>query len=129
MVKNNKKTILLAEDDKFISKVYKEGLTDAGFDVVIATNGDEALKQMRGQKKPDLVLLDIIMYSKNGFEVLEEMKKDEKLKNIPVIVVSNLGQEIDINKAKLLGVKEYLIKSNYTMKDVIEKVTFYVENN
>lgn len=115
------KKILLAEDDTFISRAYGDGFTRAGFDVVLAHDGVEALSKIRSEK-PDIILLDIIMPDKNGFEVLEEIKKDKGFSNIPVIVLSNLGQQSDIEQGKKLGAVDYLIKSNTSMKEVVEKV-------
>ncbi len=119
---STKKKILLAEDDNFISTAYKDGLTRAGFEVVTAVDGDITLEKLKGDK-PDLLLLDIIMPGKNGFDVLEAMKKEPTLTKIPVIILSNLGQDSDIKKGKELGVEDYLIKSDHSMKEVIEKVT------
>lgn len=113
--------ILLAEDDKFISRAYSDGLGRAGFNVDVAHDGAEAVTKIKAGK-PDLVLLDIIMPEKNGFEVLEEIKKDPAFKKLPVIVLSNLGQDSDVVQGKALGAVDYLIKSNMAMKDVIAKV-------
>lgn len=120
-----KKKILLAEDDRFISRVYKDSLEQNGFEVVLATDGETALQRIK-EDGLDLILLDLIMPVKNGFEVLEEMKMDNKLKKIPVMVLSNLGQDSDIQKSKELGVVDYLIKSDHSMKEVIEKVKFHL---
>ena len=113
--------ILLAEDDKFISRAYKDGLERAGFEVTLASDGVEAMKKIR-EIKPDLMLLDLIMPVKNGFEVLAEVKQDRELSRIPVIVISNLGQESDIQKGRDLGANDYLIKANYSMSEVVEKI-------
>jgi len=121
----NTKRILLAEDDKFISRAYKDGLTRAGFEVETAYDGNEALKKIRANK-PNLILLDLVMPDKDGFETLEELHLDKKLKKIPVIVLSNLGQDSDVKKGKELGAVDYLIKSDHSMKEVIEKVKFYL---
>ena len=88
-------------------------------------DGREALKKIRSEE-PDMVLLDLIMPEKNGFEVLEEMKKDKALKNIPVIVLSNLGQESDVDQGKKLGAVDYLIKSNVSIKEVIEVIKLHL---
>ncbi len=113
--------ILLAEDDKFLSIALGDKLAREGFFVIKALNGAEALAKIR-LEKPDLILLDIIMPQKSGFEVLAEMKLDPLMKNIPVIVLSNLGQESDIKKAKALGARDYLVKSDVEMKTVVEKI-------
>ncbi len=119
----NKKKILLIEDDKYIFRAYKDGLEHAGFEVIGASDGSEGVSEAK-DKKPDLILLDLILPIKNGFEVLEEIKMDDTTKNIPVIILSNLGQESDVAKGNALGAEDYLIKSNYSMKEVVEKVKF-----
>jgi DNA-binding response OmpR family regulator len=122
---DSKKTIVLAEDDKFISKAYSAGLTGEGFGVITVYDGEEAMEAIK-KNKPNLILLDLVMPSKNGFEVLEELNLDKSLSSISVLVLSNLGQESDVEKAKALGAKDYLVKSNFSMKDVIEKVKFHL---
>jgi DNA-binding response OmpR family regulator len=120
---NNEKKIkiVLAEDDKFISRAYFDGLSRSGFEVTQAFDGNEALIKIK-EIKPDIILLDVIMPEKNGFEVLEELKQDDYLKRIPVIILSNLGQESDIQKGRKLGASDYMIKANYSMTEVIEKI-------
>jgi len=113
--------ILLVEDDKFLSTALDDKLTREGFTVIKALNGQEAITKIRSQQ-PDLILLDIIMPQKNGFEVLAEIKLDETFKHIPVIVLSNLGQEADIKKAQDLGAVDYIVKSDVEMKIVVEKI-------
>jgi len=117
----SKYKVLLAEDDKFLIQAYTHGLGRAGFTVISAPDGEVALEKI-GAEKPDIILLDLIMPVKNGFEVLEELQKDEELKKIPIIILSNLGQETDIKKGKELGAADYLIKSNSSMNDVIAKI-------
>ena len=117
--------ILLVEDDKFISRAYCDGFKRAGFDVVTAFDGDEAMEKIK-KETPDLILLDLIMPGKNGFELLGELKMDDALKNIPVIVLSNLGQETDIERAKEMGAEDYMIKANYSMADVVNKIKEYM---
>lgn len=117
------KRILVAEDDKFYATLYKKRLTEEGFEVIIATDGEEALKELRTQK-PNLLILDIIMPVKDGFEVLKEMKTDESLKSVPVLVVTNLGQEEDTKQAIQLGAVDYVVKANipiYAMIDIVKK--------
>ncbi len=126
--KKKKAKILLAEDDKFISLAYKDGLERSGFHVIVANDGVEAIKKFKSEK-PDLVLLDIIMPQKNGFEVLEEIKKSKKQKNIPIIILSNLGQDTDIKKSRELGASDYLIKSNFSMSEVVNKVKKYLDKH
>ncbi len=113
--------ILLVEDDKFLSTALADKLAREGFTVTKAVNGEEALAKVR-LARPDLVLLDLIMPQKTGFEVLAELKLEPSTKDIPVIVLSNLGQEVDIKKAKDLGARDYLVKSDVEMKTVVEKI-------
>lgn len=118
---NDKKTILLAEDDEMISGMYKTKLEQAGFEVLAATNGSDAL-ELALDNKPDLVLLDIIMPQLDGFTVLERLKMSAKTKSIPVYLLTNLGTEEDIEKGKGLGAKDYLVKANLTPTEVLSKV-------
>jgi DNA-binding response OmpR family regulator len=117
--------ILLVEDDKFISRAYMAGLSKAGFEVVLAYDGEEAINKLQTEK-PNIILLDLMMPVKDGFETLKEIKANAKLKKIPVVILSNLGQDSDIEKSKSLGATDYLIKSDVSMKEVIEKVHFYL---
>lgn len=123
-VKTGKK-VLLIEDDRYISRAYQDGLERAGFQVSVSLDGREGMKSVKADK-PDLILLDLIMPIQNGFEFLEEIKMSPEFKKIPVIILSNLGQDSDIQKGKALGVDEYLIKANFSMKEVIEKVKFHL---
>ena len=128
MTSNKKNKVFLAEDDKFISRAYQDGLGRAGFEVISAFDGEEALKKIK-ETIPDIILLDVIMPEKNGFEVLEEIKADNKFKKIPVIILSNLGQDTDIQKGRELGAVDYLIKSNFSIGEVVEKIKKYIKNN
>jgi len=113
--------VILAEDDPTIATAYKMGLTYHGFEVIVAVDGNEALAAMREQH-PDIILLDIIMPHMNGIEVLAEMRKDPKLKDLPVIILSNLDQPTDTFRASDLGAKAYLIKANLSLKELIEHI-------
>ena len=114
-------TILLAEDDELISQMYTTKLTHDGFKVVVAKDGEESIAQAE-KGGIDLILLDIIMPKVDGFVVLEKLKKDEKTKNIPVVMLTNLGQDEDIEKGKALGAYDYLIKANLTPQQVSDKI-------
>lgn len=116
-----RKYILVAEDDSFYQNLYKVKLTNEGFDVNVASNGKEAIDEVK-KRKPDLVLLDLIMPDKDGFEVLREIRGDPQTKDLKVIVLSNLGQEEDIKKVKELGVLDYLIKTNVSIQSVVSKI-------
>jgi len=115
------KKILMIEDDKFLRKFYRDKLTRAGFDFIEATNGEEGLNKVISES-PDLVLLDLILPRKNGFDVLIEMKRNENTKKIPVIILSNLGQESDIKRGLELGAQDYLVKPEISLSEVVDKV-------
>ena len=117
------KTILLVEDDKFLSALLKNRLEKESFNVIHAEDGEEAVNILRtSSSKPDLVLLDIILPKKNGFEVLEEVKQDLEFKALPIIIISNLGQDDDLSRGKELGATEYFIKAQTSIDDLISKI-------
>ncbi|MDH5533832.1 MAG: response regulator [Candidatus Pacebacteria bacterium] len=116
-----KKLVLVAEDDAFYGNVFKTKLAKEGYDVVVAVNGKKAL-ELAAERVPDLMLLDLVMPVMDGFETLQSVKADEKLKNVPVIILSNLGQDSDVEKAKKLGAKDYFVKSNVSIQKVVEIV-------
>ena len=120
-VEQQKKKILLAEDEQFLLRAYINKLEHEGFEVIPVTDGVSAIEKIRSEK-PDLVLLDIIMPKKTGFEVLEEAKADQEISHIPIVVTSNLGQESDVKTALESGAADYLIKSNISTKDLIDKI-------
>jgi PleD family two-component response regulator len=115
------KKILVAEDDKFLGNAYRVKLTKAGFDVKIATDGQEALDALSGFI-PDLILLDLVMPVKDGFIVLETIKSDPVYKLIPVIVASNLGQKEDTDRAMKLGANDFIIKSDLSLNELVDKI-------
>ncbi len=119
-----KKKILVAEDDKFLASAYKAKLAKSGFDVIMTSDGIETLEALK-TSKPDLILLDLIMPNKDGFSVLEEIEKYDELKSIPVIIASNLGQKEDIDKGMALGAKDFVIKSNMSLDDLVSKINQY----
>jgi len=114
--------ILIAEDDEILGRILSEKLKKWNYQVRLAKNGVEALEMIEADK-PDLLLLDILMPVKNGMEVLEEMAQKGYTKEVAVIIISNSGQPVEIEKAKSLGVEDYLIKTNFDPEDVLEKVT------
>lgn len=112
--------ILVAEDDKFLSNAYKTQLTAAGFEVKIVMDGEGALREL-ASFAPDVVILDLKMPKTDGFYFLEKLAQDNK-PHPPIIVASNFGDKPDIERAMKLGVNDYVIKSNLSMKGLIEKV-------
>lgn len=117
------KNILIIEDDKFLRKLIEKKLTEENLGILKATDGKEGLK-MAKEEKPDLILLDLVLPSMNGFEVLSQLKKDseESIREIPVIVLSNLGQKEEVEKGMNLGATDYLVKARFTLEEIIEKI-------
>jgi len=118
--------VLIVEDEDFLIRALEDNLVAEGYTVDIAKNGAEAVEKI-GKKKPDLVLLDILMPQKDGFFVLEEIKKNPEWKLIPVIVLSNLGEDTIIKRALEMGADDYFVKSQHPIQEVIEKVKDYLE--
>lgn len=119
--KEPKRKILIVEDDTFILEMYATKLLNFGYEVLTATDGDEALKIVK-DKKPDFILLDLILPSVDGFDVLKAVRKNPKSKSIPVILLTNLGERKDVEKGLKLGADDYLIKAHFTPSEVIEKI-------
>ena len=115
------KKILLIEDEEIMIDLLQRKLTKEGYEISVARDGEAGLKVMK-EVRPDLVLLDIIMPKKGGFEVMEEMGKDPELKKIPVIVISNSGQPVELNRAQKLGARDWLIKTEFDPQEVVDKV-------
>jgi CheY-like chemotaxis protein len=115
------KKILLIEDEEIMVNLLQRKLTQEGYEISVARDGEEGLKLIR-EAVPDLVLLDIIMPKKGGFEVMEAMQKDKELREIPVIIISNSGQPVELDRAKELGAKDWLIKTDFDPQEVLDKV-------
>ncbi|MBI4086967.1 response regulator [Candidatus Kaiserbacteria bacterium] len=113
--------ILIIEDEVILGELLLEKLTAEGYDAVWKVDGEEGIAAMR-EARPDMVLLDIVMPKKDGYEVLEEMQADSGLKSIPVIVISNSGQPVEIEKILELGVKDYIVKAQFSPAEVLEKM-------
>lgn len=119
--------ILIVEDEDFLIRVLEDNLVAEGYAVDIAKNGEEAIAKI-GEKKPGLVLLDILMPKRDGFYVLEEIKKNPEYKLIPVIILSNLGEDVAIKRALKMGADDYFVKSQHPIQEVIAKVKDYLES-
>ena len=115
------KKILIIEDDKLLANLLTKKLEKEGYEVSVSPQGDKGLTEAK-KIKPDLILLDIIMPAMDGFEVMEELKKDEELVKIPIIIVSNSGQPVEISKARELGARDWLIKAEFDPQEVVDKV-------
>ena len=120
--------ILIIEDDQRINKVYMAKLSVEGITVVTALDGEEGLRKIYSEK-PDLILLDLMLPRKSGFDILKEIKADPKVKDIPVIILSNLAQEKEIEQGLALGAVDYLVKTDYSIQQVMEKIKKALEKS
>ena len=118
--------ILLIEDDKFLRRACEVGLKKRGFTVVTAADGEEGLRQARSEL-PDLILLDMLMPRLSGMEALEELKKNEQTRHIPVVILSNSSLEADMQKARELGAAGYLIKASLSLRELGDKIIALIE--
>ena len=121
MFKDKPKKILLIEDEELIISLLQRKLEKEGYKVSVARNGVEGMEKMR-EDKPDLILLDIVMPRMGGFEVMGEMRKEKELRIIPIIIISNSGQPVELDRAKKMGVRDWLIKTEFDPKEVLSKV-------
>ncbi|MEI7741584.1 MAG: response regulator [bacterium] len=120
------KKVLIVEDDEHIARVYDIKLKREGIETIMAVDGEEGLEKIL-KEKPAVILLDLMLPKKDGFWVLEEMKKKPALKSIIVLVLSNLGQKSDIERCLGLGAKEYLIKVDHSIQDIVDRVKGYLK--
>ena len=116
-----KATVLLVEDDKMIIDMYTLKFTQEGYEVIQAENGQDGI-DLASVKNPDIILLDIILPQVDGFTVLKTLKSNPKVKDIPVVLLTNLGQDGDVKKGLEMGAVDYLIKANFTPSQVVDKV-------
>lgn len=114
-------TILIVDDEEILRKIYSDRLTFEGFQVDTAANGEEALTKIQ-TTVPNLILLDILMPKLNGLQVLEKLNTVPAWKAIPVIVLSNVANDENIKKALTLGAKDYLLKTNFSPNEIINKI-------
>lgn len=117
----NMKYILLVEDDPFLVDIYSQKLKRAGFEVGVERNGSKVLKALEG-RKPDLLMLDIVLPEVDGWEILRMLGQDPRFSDLKVMVFSNLGQRAEVEKGLKLGAVKYLIKADYTPSEVVEEV-------
>ncbi|MBU1292393.1 response regulator [Patescibacteria group bacterium] len=115
------KKILIIEDDPFLSEMYSAKFVESGFETELAIDGKSGLAKIKSIR-PDLILLDIVLPKMDGFEVLKKIKEDESIKEIPVVLLTNLGQKNEVEKGLSLGADEYIIKAHFTPTAVVTKV-------
>jgi DNA-binding response OmpR family regulator len=120
-----KPTVFIVEDDSFLLNLLRVRFSKESMDVVTASDGVEALEKAR-TIRPAIILLDLILPRKNGFEVLQEIGQDPQLHKIPVIIISNLGQDSDIEKGKALGAVEYYVKARLSIDELVSKVREFI---
>ena len=113
--------ILVVEDDKFLANAYRVKLGNEGYEVKLVDDGSKVFETLE-YFEPDLILLDLILPSLDGFDILKALKENEKFKSIPVIISSNLGQDEDQEKAMSLGAEGYIIKSDLRLTEIMDKI-------
>lgn len=114
--------VLVVEDDSFLRKLLCEKLRHEGFELVEAADGKKALEFLQGHR-PILMLLDLMMPGIDGFQILESVRRDERIKDLPVIVLSNVGEKHIVERIHALGVDDYLIKAHFVLDEIIERIT------
>lgn len=123
MASTGNKKILIVDDDKFLLDMYSIKFAEHGFELETANSGEEALEKVSGDWRPDIYLVDIIMPVMDGFQLIEELKRRGRRTGSALIILSNLGQKEDIEKALALGVDGYIVKASATPSEVVAKVT------
>ncbi|MFW0837597.1 MAG: response regulator [Candidatus Komeilibacteria bacterium] len=126
MTPKNKRTIVLVEDEEILSNMYKMKLIKSGYEVQTANDGKAGLDLIK-KVQPDVVLLDIIMPKLDGFAVLEALHQEDITKDIPIILLTNLGQEEDIKRGKELGAVGYYVKANLTPGELVDKLNKFIK--
>lgn len=121
MATTEKINVLIVEDDSFLANIYKTKFEMEGFKINVSENGEVALVDVK-KKKPAIILLDILLPKLDGFAVLSKLKEDKDTKDIPVILLTNLGQKDDVQKGLDMGAVDYLIKAHFKPSEVVEKV-------
>lgn len=116
------KKILIIEDDNFLQGLEAKKLSKEGYEILAASNSQEAFKVLEGGDKVDMILLDLLLPEVDGFTILQKIRENKNLASLPVIVFSNLSEEKDIDRAKKLGISEFMVKSNFTLDELTEKV-------
>ncbi len=122
---SDRKKVLIVEDDKFLRELLVGKLETEGLETLAAIDGQEGLKVIE-EKKPDVIILDLMLPNVDGFQVLEKMKENPAQASIPVIVLSNLGHREDIERCMNMGAKDFMVKAHYTPNEIVDKVKSYL---
>ena len=115
-------TILIVEDDSFISLFLQKKLKELGYEAIVATSTAQGLEGL-GSQTVSIILLDIILPDENGFTLLERLKKNPSYEAIPVVILSNLGQQSEIDRGKALGAIDFMVKGNYSPAEIVDRIT------
>ncbi len=118
--------VLIVEDEDFLVRALKDNLVSEGYTVSVATDGEAVFDEIK-KKKPSLILLDLLLPKKNGFDVLQEIRSNPEWRLIPVVILSNLGEDSEIKRALELGANDYFVKSQHPIQEVMEKVQEYLQ--
>lgn len=118
---HGKKNILVVEDDKFLGQLISKRMGEDKLNFRLATSGEAALEEV-GKDKPDMVVLDLLLPGMNGYEVLEALKKDDNTKDIPVLVLSNLGQQSEKDRAFELGADGFMVKADADLDEILKVI-------
>ncbi len=125
MAEDRKKRVLVVEDDVFQAKAYEIKFSSDGLEVILATDGEQAISHLE-EDPADVVVLDLLLPGMSGFDVLQAIRKSSKWGKVPVVILSNLGQQQDISKGKALGANDYIIKTEGTLDSIIKRVEGYI---
>lgn len=128
-MENKKKKVLLIDDDQFLISMYSLKFDKYGFEIETASNGEEALEKLRGGYKPDILILDVVMPSIDGFDLLEKIRKDKLALDAVIIMLTNQSQKSDIDQAKKLNVDGYIVKATTIPSEVVEEVISIYNKN
>ncbi|HSR89037.1 MAG TPA: response regulator [Candidatus Udaeobacter sp.] len=121
MAEDKQFQILIIEDDAFLAEIYQKKFEMEGFKVILASNGEKGLADIK-KKKPDVVLLEVLLPKMDGFAVLEAAKANSSTKNIPIILLTSLGQKDDVQRGLDSGAADYLIKTHFQPSEIVDKV-------
>ncbi|MCK5332385.1 response regulator [Candidatus Parcubacteria bacterium] len=122
------KKIIIMEDEEILQSLLKKKLEANGYEILVANNGEEGINLIKDGFMPDLILLDIVMPIKDGFEVLHDLRANDKFSSIPVIIISNSGEPVEIERIKKFDIVDYLIKADFDPTEVLEKVSNFFNN-
>lgn len=116
------KKVLIIEDDDFLQGLEAKKLSKEGYDVLTASNSKEAFEKIENNRDINIILLDLLLPDVDGFTILAKIREENKIPNVPIIVFSNLAEDKDIDRANKLGVNDFMVKSNFTLDELVAKL-------